>query len=206
MRIPEGRTISFVGPFAGLKLKAPSRRKQRLIKPGLQLKSAFTFLGLAVTFLFIQALLLMQTLTEVAGTLPNEGALVLDGLPRALATHVLLMAGVMVPLFQYVGVRLTFRVAGGWSEDDRWVYPPPGRLGIHLDRDDHSLVATVSPDSPASEAGLEIRDRLLRSGAQRLSTSSDLSWLLHDFPAEGGTLDLDLGPDTFAFEVSYLLT
>src|SRR6185436_16051869 len=64
--------------------------------------------------------------------------------------------------------------AGKWSEDQRWVYPSPGRIGLDLDRDDQTRIVTVRAESPAAAAGLRIGDRLLRAGVQRLATSSDL--------------------------------
>lgn len=83
------------------------------------------------------------------------------------------------------------RDAGEWSEDDRWVHPPPGRIGLDLDRDDQSLVVAVAAGSFAERAGIAVGDRLLRSSEQRLATTSDLSQVLHDFPAGGGTLRLE---------------
>ena len=78
------------------------------------------------------------------------------------------------------------RDAGEWTEDDRWVYPPPGRIGIDLDRDDQACLTAVATGSPAAAAGLAVGDRLLRVGAQRTLTSSDLSQALHDAaPGEG---------------------
>lgn len=84
------------------------------------------------------------------------------------------------------------RDAGKWSEDQRWVQPPPGRIGLDLERDDQARIVAVAPDSVAARAGIEVGDRLLRSGQQRLSTSSDLSQVLHDFSADGGTLRIEL--------------
>jgi len=72
------------------------------------------------------------------------------------------------------------RDAGRFGEDDRWVYPPPGRLGLDLERDDQTRVAAVAAGSPAAAAGLARGDRLVRAGPQRLATSSDLSQVLHD--------------------------
>jgi len=83
------------------------------------------------------------------------------------------------------------RGAGKWSEDKRWVQPPPGRVGLDLERDDQTLVRAVIAGSPAERAGLAAGDRLLRAGRTRLSTASDLSQVLHDFPASGGRLRLE---------------
>jgi hypothetical protein len=87
------------------------------------------------------------------------------------------------------------RAAGSWSEDDRWVYPPPGRIGIDLDRDEQRRVVAVAPGSPAAAAGLAAGDVLLRAGAQVLLTSSDLSQVLHDLGPGPATLVLQVERD-----------
>jgi hypothetical protein len=75
------------------------------------------------------------------------------------------------------------RDAGRWSEDERWVYPPPGRIGLDLERDEQRRVVAVAPGSPAAAGGLAVGDLLLRAGPQSLLTSSDLSQVLHDLGA-----------------------
>ena len=82
------------------------------------------------------------------------------------------------------------RAAGTWSEDQRWVYPPPGRIGLDLERDDQQRVSAVRPGSPAAVAGIETGDRLVRAGAQELVTCADLMHVLHGFAPEGGELVL----------------
>ena len=83
------------------------------------------------------------------------------------------------------------RAAQSWTEDQRWIHPPPGRIGLDLERDEQSRVRAVTPDSPAQVAGLAPGDRLLRADDARLSSASDLSQVLHDLPAQGGTLRID---------------
>jgi len=87
------------------------------------------------------------------------------------------------------------RAAEAWSEDQRWVYPPPGRVGLDLERDDQRLVVAVRPGSPAARAGLQPGDRLVRAGAQELVTSADLMHVLHIFKPEGGPLALVIARD-----------
>jgi hypothetical protein len=87
------------------------------------------------------------------------------------------------------------RDAGRWSEDDRWVHPPPSRIGLDLDPADPALVVAVAADSAAATAGLRAGDRLLRHGADTLLTYSDLAYVLHEFPAEGGPLALEYERD-----------
>src|SRR5262245_44155920 len=96
--------------------------------------------------------------------------------------------------------------AGRWSEDERWVHPPPGRIGLDLDRDDQTRVTAVRADSPAGKAGLRSGDRLLGAGVQRLATSSDLSQVLHDFAPAGGALALEVERDGAARRVELALS
>jgi hypothetical protein len=84
------------------------------------------------------------------------------------------------------------RDAGRWREDDRWVYPPPGRIGLDLARDDQRRVTAVAPGSSAAAAGLAAGDLVLQAGAQRILSAADLSQVLHD---------LEPGPATLALEV-----
>lgn len=72
------------------------------------------------------------------------------------------------------------RDAHRWDEDQRWVHPPPGRIGLDLERDDQRRITRVAPGSPAAAAGLAVGDVLVRAGAQRLLTASDLSQVLHE--------------------------
>jgi membrane-associated protease RseP (regulator of RpoE activity) len=77
-----------------------------------------------------------------------------------------------------------------WDGRDLWVYPPPGRIGLDLDRDDQQLVTAVELGSPAAAAGLEVGDRITRMGSVPVATASDLMHALHGFPFEGGELKL----------------
>ncbi len=72
------------------------------------------------------------------------------------------------------------RDAGAWTEDARWVYPPPSRIGLDLARDDQTRITRVAAGSSASAAGLVAGDRLLRVGDAAVRTVSDLSQALHD--------------------------
>jgi len=82
------------------------------------------------------------------------------------------------------------RASDRWSEDQRWVHPPPGRIGLDLARDEQTRVVAVAPGSPAATAGLAVGDVLLRAGAQPLATVSDLSQVLHELGPGAETLAL----------------
>ena len=83
-----------------------------------------------------------------------------------------------------------------WSADDLWVYPPPARVGLDLDRDDQQRVTAVTPDSPAERAGLSVGDRITRMGVVSVATASDLMHALHETPSSGGALPVALADGT----------
>ena len=97
------------------------------------------------------------------------------------------------------------RAAGSWNEDRRWVYPPPGRIGLDLARDDQARVTTVRAGSPAAAAGLVAGDRLVRAGAQQLVTAADLLHVLHEFEPSGGRLALWIEHDGVERELALAL-
>jgi hypothetical protein len=87
--------------------------------------------------------------------------------------------------------------------EDVWRHPPPGRIGLDLDRDDQQLVTAVAAGSVAERAGLRVGDRVLGMGPgvilgldslgrpersfgfgweQRILTASDVAWVLDRLP------------------------
>ena len=84
------------------------------------------------------------------------------------------------------------RAAGRFAPDDVWVYPPPGRIGIDLDRSDPERVVAVFPGSPAARAGLVVGDRLVRAGEQRIASAGDLMAVLEELPAAGARVALEV--------------
>jgi len=79
-----------------------------------------------------------------------------------------------------------------WSNDQRWVYPAPGRVGMDLDTNDQTLVSAVAPASVAARSGFRVGDRLIRAGDQDLATVSDLSQVLHDLSAQAGAVEVEI--------------
>lgn len=90
----------------------PSRRKQRLIQPRLQMRLVMSFLGLSVLALALQFLLLAALLMRFAADLPQDGTLLVEELPRLLGWVLGLSLLVCLPLTVSVGVLVTFRIAG----------------------------------------------------------------------------------------------
>ena len=88
------------------------RHTYRLSLPRLQLKLIAAFLLLSTISLLLQYILVMSTLADVAGDLPSDGLLLLDGLTALLARIFLVSAGVLLPLTFMVGLLATHRFAG----------------------------------------------------------------------------------------------
>jgi hypothetical protein len=71
-----------------------------------------------------------------------------------------------------------------WTQQtvERVQAPPPGRLGLHWDREDKAApglkVLQVVPGGPAAQAGLRTGDRLLSFAGQELAADTDLAGIV----------------------------
>lgn len=88
------------------------RRRQKLIKPRIQLQLTLFFVGLAALSLLLEFVLFTNTLTSAALTLPNDGPLLLEQASTLLLTNLVVAFLVFLPLTFTVGVLATFRFAG----------------------------------------------------------------------------------------------
>jgi hypothetical protein len=88
------------------------RRRKKLIKPGIQLRMVFSFVGLSVMGLTLQFLLLGSRLTSAAAGLDGGGGDLAQGVPAMLLEIFALSLAILVPVTFVFGVLLTFRVAG----------------------------------------------------------------------------------------------
>jgi hypothetical protein len=70
------------------------------------------FLGVAATTLLLQFALFASVLAGVAAELPQDGAALLERTTALSSTILLVSFGVLLPLCFFVGVLVTFRVAG----------------------------------------------------------------------------------------------
>ena len=87
-------------------------RKQRLIKPGLQLRFGFIFLATSVGAVLIHAFLLNWTLTQVSHKLPNDESILLAQWPGVFSKDIIFAIGLMLPMTLVIGVLSTFPIAG----------------------------------------------------------------------------------------------
>lgn len=81
------------------------------------------------------------------------------------------------------------RAAGKFKKSLLFRYPPPEKLGINLDTDVNTLVKTVSPNSPASQAGIQPDDKILMANNTPIHNTADLQFALDSVP-DGGTVRL----------------
>jgi hypothetical protein len=104
-------------------MESTSRYKRRrvLIQPRLQLRIVLAFLSAACISTLVQVLLLSHSLSALAESLPTEGNVVLEELPRILRNQVLLSFMLMAPLMLAVGVLETFRVVGPLYRIERYL-------------------------------------------------------------------------------------
>jgi predicted metalloprotease with PDZ domain len=66
-----------------------------------------------------------------------------------------------------------------------FTYPSPSLIGLHVDRDQQDLTASVDRDSPAWKAGVREGDLLQSSDGQRILTFADFTRVLELAPSEG---------------------
>jgi hypothetical protein len=111
------------------------KRRRVLIQPRLQLRIVLAFLSAACVSTLVQVLLLSHSLSALAESLPTEGNVVLEELPRILRNQVLLSFLLMAPLMLAVGVLETFRVVGPLYRIERYLRdvaagtkPPPCKI------------------------------------------------------------------------------
>jgi hypothetical protein len=80
---------------------------------------------------------------------------------------------------------------GAWKRDDIWLWPPPDRIGLKLDRDDPMLLRAVIPSSPVEAAGLEAGDRLIRLGGERVRSHADIQWVLENASRDSTSIPVE---------------
>lgn len=75
---------------------------------------------------------------------------------------------------------------GRWDRDLVWRYPLPDNVGIIPDVDRGNVVKTVTPESPAAQAGLKPGDQLRSLNRVPIHSFGDAEFALDRAPAKGG--------------------
>ncbi|MBL8860787.1 MAG: hypothetical protein JNK02_02150 [Planctomycetes bacterium] len=88
------------------------QRRDRLVRPRLQLRLIMAFLAVAATALLFQFALFASAIATVAADLPQDGRVLLEQSTSLSLVILAVSLGVLLPLCFFVGVLVTFRVAG----------------------------------------------------------------------------------------------
>lgn len=71
-------------------------------------------------------------------------------------------------------------------------YPHPKSIGLIMDPEERATVQSVQPDSLSSRAGFIANDQIESMNGQPLVSIADVQWVLHNIPAAGGKITVDL--------------
>lgn len=93
-------------------MSSSHKRRQKLIKPGLQLRMSGIFVGLVTLMLGLQYVLLTAELHQAANSLPSDGQRLLESTNGVAIKVIAISALVFLPLTLLIGILSTFRVAG----------------------------------------------------------------------------------------------
>ncbi len=91
---------------------AQHKRRIQLINPSLQLKLCLIFLGLSLVCLMLQFTLVYAAITEIGMSSSLYGSLMISEISRVLWHRFLFTAAAAVPLTLFLGILVTFRIAG----------------------------------------------------------------------------------------------
>jgi hypothetical protein len=87
-------------------------RRDRLVRPRLQLRMILAFLAVAALALLLQFTLFTSVLSTAAAELPQDGAILLERTSGLTILTLFLSFAVLLPLCLFVGILVTFRVVG----------------------------------------------------------------------------------------------
>lgn len=91
---------------------SPLRRRNKLVRPGYQLRLVASFLGVALLGTLLQFLATHWGLMRLAADIPGVGGEVADEVPGLMLKVLAFTVAIVVPLLVAVGILLTFRTAG----------------------------------------------------------------------------------------------
>jgi S1-C subfamily serine protease len=84
-------------------------------------------------------------------------------------------------------------------------YPHPKSQGLILDPKERATVLKVVPGSTAEKAGFRRGDKVQALDGQPLVSMADVQWVLHQAPAEGATIQVELLRDRKKVELDWEL-
>ncbi len=94
---------------------------------------------------------------------------------------------------------------GQFPEKLLFPYPHPKALGLILDPRTRATVARVVAGAYADQAGLKAGDEIQSMNGQPLLSIADVQWVLHNTPAEGGAVHLEVMRDKTPMQLTMQL-
>ena len=173
---------------------AAFRRRQKLVKPGVQLRLVLTFAGCAAVALFLQFLFLGARLTQAVAEVQGPSGDLAEQVPRMLLEVLAVSLIVCMPVLICLGVLLTHRIAGPIHRCElflmnvaagKQIGPCKIRKGDEL----QSLVDAVN------EATAPLRQRVAESPDPELDAAPEPE------ATAGSVTDVPDSPDTPAAEI-----
>ena len=96
-------------------------RRNKLPKPGLQLRMSMFFVSIACMAAVFQVFLINRALMSVSVYLPNDSDVLLDALPEVFQMGMTWTILVMMPIMVLFGMFVTFRIAGPAARMERYL-------------------------------------------------------------------------------------
>ena len=87
-------------------------RKKKLVHPGIQIRLSLLALMGSAAYVIVQAGLFAWFMKGIAAELPEEGALLLEAVPRVLWQSSIVTLAVLTPMVFAVGISATFPILG----------------------------------------------------------------------------------------------
>jgi S1-C subfamily serine protease len=82
--------------------------------------------------------------------------------------------------------------SGTWTPNQFWTWPLPERIGITMNQSKQHVIETVTPDSPAGKAGMEVGDVLHRLEGKRIMSNYDIQAVLESSKDEAIFLSFEV--------------
>lgn len=73
---------------------------------------------------------------------------------------------------------------GAFTKNMLWRYPLPENVGLKIDADHGRKVASVTKDSAAQKAGLQVGEEVTHLNGQLIASIADIQWVLNGLPNE----------------------
>ncbi|MCP3917476.1 MAG: hypothetical protein GY711_18180 [bacterium] len=163
-----------------------SKRKNKLIQPGIQLKMTMTFVGLSALAFTLQFVLFTNALSSLTAELPNDGPLLMTRINPILIRVISVSFALFLPLTFMVGVLTTFKIAGPLYRIELFLTElrdgkRPGDVRLRKNDELQHIAALLNDatrsmresDQPAEPAPSESEvDSLVPEGAQQPASDS----------------------------------